>query len=90
MKKVNFKELEIFTDISRTNKTKGDARREFADIMYKGCNGIAAHALALKIYQSEGEIEIDEQEEALIRDLTSRACTPMFIDGINAQLDREE
>lgn len=89
MKKVNFKELEIFTDISRTKKTKGDARREFANMMYSGSNGLTAHLLSEKIYQSDGEIEIDEQEEAVIRELANRACTPMFIDGINAQIGKE-
>jgi hypothetical protein len=87
MKTINFKEFEVFTDISRKNKTKGDARESFANVLYRTCNGIAAHALALKIYESDGEIEINDQEAEMIRSAASAHCTPAFIDGVLAQLD---
>lgn len=87
MKKINFKEIEIFTDISRNKTFTGDGREEFANLLYTGCNGIAAHALALKIYQSEGAVEITEAEETIIMSMAEQRCTPAFIDGIRKQLE---
>lgn len=87
MKKINFKEIEIFTDISRSKTFTGDGREEFANLLYTGCNGIAAHALALKIYQSEGAVEITEAEETIIMSVAEQRCTPAFIDGIRKQLE---
>lgn len=88
MKKLNFKEIEI-SDISGKQKTTGDGREVFANILYTGCNGIAAHSLAFKIYESEGAIEINESEEALILSVAEQKCTPAFIDGIKKQLNNE-
>lgn len=89
MKKINFHKIEIFTDISRTKTFTGDGREEFANLLYTGCNGIAAHSLALKIYESEGAIEITESEEVLILSVAEQKCTPAFIDGIKKQLNNE-
>lgn len=89
MGKINFKEIEIFTDISQTKTFTGDGREEFANLLYTGCNGIAAHALALKIYQSEGPIEISEAEETIIMGVAEQRCTPAFIDGLRKQLKTE-
>lgn len=90
MRKINFKEIEIYTDISKTKTFTGDGREEFANLLYNGCNGIAAHALAFKIYQSDGAIEISEAEEALIVLVAEQRCTPAFIDGLKKQLNKEE
>lgn len=89
MKKINFREIEIFTDISKTKTFIGDGRKEFGNLLYTGCNGIEAHSLAFKIYESEGEIEISEAEEALILSVAGQRCTPAFIDGIKKQLNNE-
>lgn len=89
MKKVNFKKLEIFTDITKKKRVTGDGSKDFANILYTSCNGIVAHSLAFKIYESEGEIEISEQEEALIRQVAQERCTPAFMDGVLEQLNRE-
>ncbi len=88
MKKVNFKEIEI-TNISGTQKVKADGRSDFADLLYTSSNGIAAHALAFKIYESDGEIEVTEQEEAIIVSLAEQKCIPAFIDGLRKQLKTE-
>lgn len=64
----------------------GDARESFADIVYMNANGIRAHALAMKIYRSEGEEEFTDEEVRLITGLADRFCTPVFIDGLRAQI----
>lgn len=89
MKRVNFKQIEVFTDISGSKTITGDGREVFANLLYNGCNGIAAHALAFKIYRSDGFIEIDQSEEMIIMEVAEQRCTPAFIDGIKKQLKEE-
>ena len=64
-----------------------DVRETFADIIYNNVNGIKAHALALKIYESEGEADYTDDEVKLVRVVAERLCVPGFIDGLNEQLD---
>ncbi len=69
------------------NKQVGDARESFANLIYLHVNGIRAHALAMKIYQSNGETEYSQDEVRLIKEVAERMCTPNFIDGLNEQLE---
>ena len=64
-----------------------DVRETFADMIYNNVNGIKAHALALKIYESEGEADYTDDEVKLVRVVAERLCVPGFIDGLNEQLD---
>lgn len=64
-----------------------DVRETFADMIYNNVNGIKAHALALKIYKSEGEADYTDDEVKLVRVVAERLCVPGFIDGLNEQLD---
>ena len=87
MKEMNFKEFGIYTGVSRKNRQVGDARESFADLLYLHANGIRAHALALKIYRSEGLAEYTDEEIALIRETAYKYCLPNFIDGLEDQLN---
>ena len=64
-----------------------DVRETFADMIYNNVNGIKAHALALKIYESQGEADYTDDEVKLVRVVAERLCVPGFIDGLNEQLD---
>lgn len=64
-----------------------DVRETFADMIYNNVNGIKAHALALKIYESGGEADYTDDEVKLVRVVAERLCVPGFIDGLNEQLD---
>ncbi|MDL2243531.1 hypothetical protein LJB84_01660 [Bacteroidales bacterium OttesenSCG-928-J19] len=90
MNKVNFKELSIYTGIAKKKKMSGDARETFADILYSQCNGIRAKNLAMKIFNSDGEMEVSPEDINLIRFTADNFCTPAFIDAINEQLNRED
>ena len=61
MKALNLKEFKLFTDISRAGHIVVDARKEFANAIYMGMNGIVAHDLAFRILHSEGGIEVSEE-----------------------------
>ena len=89
MIKLNFQEFSIFTDITRKNKRVGDARESFANQNYLNVSGVRAHALAMKIYQSEGDTMYSPEEVKLIRDVANKFCLPYFIDGLNEQLNNQ-
>lgn len=88
--KVNFAKLQIYTDIAKTNGILIDARKDLSNILYNGCTGIVAHAVALKIYNSEDAIEITAEEAGIVKETAEKYCTPAFIDGINEAMKEKE
>ena len=87
--KLNFQQFSVPTGVSRKNRQTGDARESFANMIYMNVNGIRAHALAMKIYNSEGEEEYSPEEVKLIREVAEKLCAPNFIDGLMEQLDNQ-
>lgn len=84
--KLNLKRLEVFTNIAKTRCVVMDIREAFADLIYARGAGIKAHALALKVYNSDENTEYTEEEiEDIKRYLTM--CTPAIIDAINKQFE---
>lgn len=84
--RIDFKHFTVPTGINGLHKQTGDARESFADIIYTMVNGIRAHALAMKIYKSDGAVEYTDDEVRLMKGLAERYCTPAFIDGLRAQI----
>lgn len=87
MAKLNFKEFSVYTGVNKKNKKKMDVRETFADLLYMGVNGIRSHALSLKIYQSDGEVDFTDDEIRLIKQTAETHCIPGFIDGLNDQIE---
>lgn len=81
MKKINFKQFKTFTDASREKTTPVDVRKPLGDALYKTARGIAAHDLALSIYHSDGEIELEDSDVQLLRDF-AESQTPIFMDSL--------
>ena len=75
----------MFVDIAQENTRVVDVRREFADIIYKSVNGIVAHDLALRIYRSEGEIEVNPEEFEIMSQI-AESGTPIFNDSFKANI----
>ena len=84
--RIDFKHFTVPTGINGLHKQTGDARESFADIIYTMVNGISPHALAMKIYKSDGAVEYTDDEVRLMKGLAERYCTPAFIDGLRAQI----
>ena len=78
---IDFSRIEIFTDVAHMNCQICDLRTQFADVIYMMGRGIESHALALKIYQSEGPTEYNDKELSLIEQY-SNLCSPAFIDAV--------
>lgn len=81
MKKINFRNVVVYTDIQQTKKLVVDMHVDFANIIYQQGSGIQAHALAMKIYNSEGEEEYNDEECKLIMQYAN-LCNPFFIDAM--------
>lgn len=90
MKKLNLKEIEIYRDITKTQKEMFDFRLDFSNLIYINAIGIMAHNLALKLYNSDGEIELTEEEVELVKNIVNSFCIPAFIDAINEQLKDQD
>lgn len=86
MSNIDFQHFKVYASISRKAVHTVDAREDFADMIYNNVNGIRAHALALKIYKSEGKTEYSDDEIKLIQAVAEKMCIPGFIDGLNEQL----
>lgn len=87
MAKINFQQFRIPAGIDRSRYQTGDARESVANMLYLNVNGIRAHALAFKIYRSEGETDFTEEEVRTLREVADTYATPAFIDGLNEQLE---
>lgn len=84
--KIDFKNFSIKKSLASTEFIKCDVRESFADVLYKGVNGIRAHALAMKIYKSDGPTDYTYEECTMIKRTAENMCTPAFIDGLRAQI----
>lgn len=82
MKKIDFSKIEIFTGVGHKTCIVQDIREVFADAMYSHGVGLRHHALALKIYNSRGAEEYDDNEVECIRLFTESYCSPSLIDAI--------
>lgn len=83
MAKINFQQFRIPTGIDKTNYRTGDARESVANMLYLNVNGIRAHALAMKIYRSEGETDFNKEEVETLKEVANAYGTPAFIDGLD-------
>lgn len=90
MNNIDFQHFKVYASISRKAAHTVDVRETFADMIYNNVNGIRAHALAMKIYKSEGEAEYSNDEVKLIQAVADKMCVPGFIDGLSEQLDNSK
>lgn len=82
--KINFKEIKIYKDIAKTKVAVVDIQEEVANDLYEKGQGIGFHALALKIYNADGEIELDDKEYGLLMAYANQMCTPAVIDALQS------
>jgi hypothetical protein len=87
--KIDFERVEVFTGIAKKQCVVENIREQFADLIYNTGIGVAAHALALKIYNSDSETEYTEEECNMILKFSER-CSPNVIDAIGKLLEQAE
>ena len=81
--KINFKEFKTKHSFKSDEYDISDLREDFADLIYTKSIGIRGLKLAEKIYQSDGETELDERELELFFMVVDDICTPQIIDSLN-------
>ena len=79
--KINFEQLRVYNDIAKTKAQVIDAKVQVADALYQNGFGIASHALAFKIYNSQGDCELTEEEYQILMSFVEQKCTPMIIEA---------
>ena len=77
MKKINFKEFQIQENLFSDIKTLVDLREGFSNVVYKNSQGIKGLDLALKIYKSDGEIEFNDDELQIIKNISEICVAPI-------------
>ncbi|EJX10135.1 hypothetical protein EVA_01758 [gut metagenome] len=86
MKQLDFKEFSVPTGITRQTHQVIDAREAMADLLYTHVNGIKAHRLAFKIFDSIGKTEFSDEEINMLRAAVERYCLPNVIDALDEML----
>lgn len=86
MKKINFKQLEIFLDIQKQASTVQDVSVQVGNLIYTNTYGLAGHLLAHRIAETNGEVELSDKEAKEIGSLVAAACAPPLIDAILTKL----
>lgn len=87
MVKINFERVKIYTGVAHKEFFITNIKESFADVIYKHGSGIKAHALAFKIFNSNGETDYSDEEVRLIRFASENYCTPNCMDAIMDLLD---
>lgn len=90
MKKINFEKFPMFRDISRTKKRVVNLKFQLSDEIYSHGQGIAFHALAFKIYNAVGEVELNAGEVELLQTYVQTMGTPIMMDSLNDILNSQE
>lgn len=90
MIRINFKEFKIPLGIAAKKWETRDVREEIADAVYTKMSGIRAHTLAHKIYDSNGVMELSDEDLKAVRVIFEQFAIGTYIDGLNAQLDSKE
>lgn len=80
--KINFEQLRVYNDIAKTSEQVVNVKVQVADSIYRSGIGIAAHALALKIYNSTGDCELTDDEYQLLMSFAETHFIPMVIDAL--------
>ena len=81
---INFEQFMLYKGIDRKEVEVMDVKRVFAEEIYNRGQGLACHALALKIYNSTGDTEYSDEEYKLMQVFSEQCMTPSFIDSLRA------
>lgn len=89
MAKIDFSKMPCWVDIRKQGKIELDIKFQFANTLYTQGSGIAMGALAMKIYNSEGEVEYNEKECKIILDFATN-INPLIYDSIKDTIEQQQ
>ena len=85
--KIDFENFSLFKGIDKKNVEVLNVKNVFADELYTRGQGIAFHALALKIFNSDANTDYNENEYQLMTMFAEHCMSPNFIDSLKALKD---
>lgn len=85
--KIDFEKFRLFQGIDKKNVEVLNVKNVFADELYTRGQGIAFHALALKIFNSDANTDYNENEYQLMTMFAEHCMSPSFIDSLKALKD---
>ena len=85
--KIDFENFRLFKGIDKKNVEVLNVKNVFADELYTRGQGIAFHALALKIFNSDANTDYNENEYQLMMMFAEQCMSPNFIDSLKALED---
>lgn len=85
--KIDFENFRLFKGIDKKNVEVLNVKNVFADELYTRGQGIAFHALALKIFNSDANTDYNENEYQLMTMFAEHCMSPNFIDSLKALKD---
>ena len=80
--KIDFENFRLFKGIDKKNVEVLNVKNVFADELYTRGQGIAFHALALKIFNSDANTDFSENEYQLMMMFAEQCMSPNFIDSL--------
>ena len=87
MKKVNFHKLNVRQSLADNTTREADISHSLADLIYTKMSGMAAHSLAHKLFETEGEVELSDEECAIILSAIDMFALPYIIDAVHQTLN---
>lgn len=78
---INFSKFPCYTSIAKTSTVEVNIKEILANAMYMRGSGIVTGALAMKIYNSDGELDYNNQECEIIKQF-SQVINPVLKDSI--------
>ena len=81
MRKINFKKMKFWTGIDHSQVIEQDVRLDLGNLIYK-FGDIRGMDLALRIYKSEGEIELNDMECTYLEEFVSSHCSPQMVEAL--------
>ena len=79
--------MKFWAGIDHTQIIEQDVRLDIANLIYR-CGDIRGMDLALRIYKSEADVELNEQEFSYLSDFVSSHCSPQTVEAL--QLSSEQ
>ena len=86
---INFSKFPCYTSIAKTSTIEVNIKKILANTMYMQGSGIVIGALAMKIYNSDGELDYNDQECEIIKQF-SQIINPVLKDSIFDFLSKEK
>ena len=83
--KVDFRKFPVYKSIRRDETEEVDISEVLANTIYTTRGGVAAHSLAVRIYE-QGEVELSEKEKEIILQ-TSEVFVGVLADSIKKALE---